>query len=90
MRMINKATKVAVSLAAVAVLGTSISACSSSSKSSSSSSSSASASSTVDPKAPLASVASLTGKSTAVKLDTGFTTALTTLGLTPSMLGTAP
>ncbi len=30
----------------------------------------------------------LTGKSTAVKLDSGFTTALTTLGLTPSMLGT--
>jgi hypothetical protein len=83
MRMI---TKVIVSVAAAAVVATSATACSSSSKSSSSSS--ASASSTVDPKAPLASVPNLTGQSTAVKLDSGFTTALTTLGLTPSMLGT--
>ena len=73
--------KVIVSIAAVAVLGASVAACSSSSKSSSASSAS------VDPKAPLASVANLTGVSTAVKLDSGFTSALTTLGLTPSMLG---
>src|ERR1700760_2463665 len=83
MRLITKAI---VSVAAVAVLGSSVAACSSSSKSSSSSS--ASASSTVDPKAPLASVANLTGQSTAVKLDPGFVSALTTLKLTPSILGT--
>jgi hypothetical protein len=77
-----------VTLAAAATLTTSIAACSSSSKSSDSSSS-ASASSTVDPKAPLAEVDNLTGKSTSVALDSGFVAALTTLGLTPSVLGTA-
>jgi hypothetical protein len=81
-------TKAIVTLAAAAAVSTSVAACSSSGGSSSSSSA-ASASSTVDPKAPLASVSSLTGKSTSVALDSGFVTALTTLGLTPTTLGTA-
>lgn len=38
---------------------------------------------------PLASVATLTGVDTQVKLDTGFTGALKTLGLTPGVIGTA-
>jgi hypothetical protein len=38
---------------------------------------------------PAAEVDSLTGKSTAVKLDAGFVSALTTLGLTPGVTGTA-
>ncbi len=40
-------------------------------------------------KKPVASIASLTGQSTSVKLDAGFTGALTSLGLTPGVLGTA-
>jgi hypothetical protein len=39
--------------------------------------------------APIAQVSSLTGESTSVKLDTGFTDALTSLGLTPGTVGTA-
>lgn len=38
--------------------------------------------------APVAAVPALKGGSTGVKLDSGFTDALTALGLTPSMLGT--
>jgi len=60
----------------------SIAACSSSSKSSSSSSS-------ADSTKPVATIAALSGTSTSVKLDSGFTGALTTLGLTPGVLGSA-
>jgi hypothetical protein len=74
----NKVMK-SVVVAGIAVLATvSIAACSSSSKSSSSS----------DTK-PVATIASLSGTSTSVKLDAGFTSALTSLGLTPGVLGTA-
>jgi hypothetical protein len=45
-------------------------------------------SSSAAPK-PAAEVDSLTGKSTAVKLDAGFVSALTSLGLTPGVTGTA-
>lgn len=38
--------------------------------------------------APVAQIKSLSGKSTSVKLDAGFTGALTTLGLTPGVVGT--
>ena len=38
---------------------------------------------------PVAEIDSLTGKSTSVKLDSGFTGALTSLGLTPGVVGTA-
>jgi hypothetical protein len=73
----------AVALAATAAL--SLAACGSSSGSSSSSSSSTKASA---PK-PVASIDSLTGNSTSVTLDKGFTDALTALKLTPGVVGTA-
>src|ERR1700712_3517784 len=40
-------------------------------------------------KKPVATIATLGGQSTSVKLDAGFTGALTSLGLTPGVLGTA-
>jgi hypothetical protein len=42
-----------------------------------------------DPSAPIANIASLSGQSTAVKLDAGFVSALTSLKLTPGVVGTA-
>lgn len=75
-------------LAAVALATTaaiSLAACGSSSDSSSSSSSSTKASA---PK-PVAAIDSLTGNSTSVTLDKGFTDALTALKLTPGTVGTA-
>jgi hypothetical protein len=72
----NKLMKTIVVTAAVAVASVSIAACSSSGSSSSD-------------KKPVATIASLTGESTSVKLDAGFTGALTTLGLTPGVLGSA-
>ena len=72
----NKLMKTIVVTAAVAVASVSIAACSSSGSSSSD-------------KKPVATIASLTGESTSVKLDSGFTGALTTLGLTPGVLGSA-
>jgi hypothetical protein len=76
-------------LAAVALATTaaiSLAACGSSSDSSSSSSSSSTKASA--PK-PVASIDSLTGNSTSVTLDKGFTDALTALKLTPGVIGTA-
>ena len=72
----NKLIKGIVVVAAAAVASVSIAACSSSGSSSSD-------------KKPVATIASLSGESTSVKLDSGFTGALTTLGLTPGVLGTA-
>jgi hypothetical protein len=72
----NKLSKYA-SVGLVAVLASlSIAACSSSS-------------SKKADTAPVATIAALSGNSTSVKLDAGFTTALTSLGLTPGVLGTA-
>jgi hypothetical protein len=73
-------------LATVALIGLPLSACGSESESSSSSSSSSKSASA--PK-PVASIDELTGVSTAVKLDKGFTDALTQLKLTPGVVGTA-
>ena len=42
-----------------------------------------------DSKAPVADIKSLSGQTTAVKLDSGFTDALTALKLTPGVVGTA-
>jgi hypothetical protein len=70
----RKAIKVILGIAAAAAVATTVSACSSSSSSS---------------KKPVAQIASLSGQSTSVKLDSGFTGALTTLGLTPGVLGSA-
>ncbi|MFF2555045.1 hypothetical protein ACFVUS_28855 [Nocardia sp. NPDC058058] len=62
-----------------------LSACSSDNSSSSSSSSTTA---TAAPQ-PVAQIDTLTGKSTAVALDKGFTDALTSLGLAPGVVGTA-
>jgi hypothetical protein len=80
----NISRKIAVGVAAGAIVAVALSACSSSTKSSSSSSS---ASDGV--VKPVAQIDSLTGKSTSVALDAGFTGALTTLGLTPGVVGKA-
>jgi hypothetical protein len=72
-----------VALASAAFLSVGVAACSDDSGSDNSSSSSKSA-----PK-PVASLDEVTGTSTAIKLDTGFTDALTTLGLTPGVTGDA-
>jgi hypothetical protein len=77
-------------LAAVALATTaaiSLAACGSSDDSSKSSSSSSTT--TVSAPKPLASIDSLTGNSTSVTLDKGFTDALTALKLTPGVTGTA-
>lgn len=71
-----------VALAGIAFLSVGVAACSSDSDSGSSSSSSSKSA----PK-PVASLDAVTGKSTAIKLDSGFTDALTTLGLTPGVTG---
>lgn len=66
-------TKAIIGLAAAGVLASSLAACSSSGG---------------DKKA-VATIPSLSGKSTSVKLDAGFVGALTTLKLTPGVVGTA-
>ena len=73
-------------LATVVLVGLPLSACGTDSESSSSSSSSSKSASA--PK-PVASIDELTGVSTAVKLDKGFTDALTHLKLKPGVVGTA-
>ena len=73
-------------LATVVLVGLPLSACGTDSESSSSSNSSSK--SAPAPK-PVASIDELTGVSTAVKLDKGFTDALTALKLTPGVVGTA-
>jgi hypothetical protein len=65
--------KIAVAVATAAALALSISACSSSGSD----------------KKPVANITTLSGQSTSVLLDSGFTAALKTLGLTPGTLGTA-
>ena len=73
-------------LATVALIGLPLSGCGTDSESSSSSSSSSK--SAPAPKA-VASIPELTGVDTAIKLDKGFTDALTQLKLTPGVVGTA-
>ena len=73
-------------LATVALIGLPLSACGTESESSSSSSSSSK--SAPAPK-PVASIDELTGVSTAIKLDKGFTDALASLKLTPGVTGDA-
>ena len=74
-------------LATVALIGLPLSACGSESESSSSSSSSSSKS--ASPVKAVASIPELTGEDTAIKLDKGFTDALTALKLTPGVVGSA-
>ncbi len=80
----NRKFLAGIALAAVAAFP--LAACSSSDSGGSSSSSKSSSSSA--PK-PLASINALTGKDTAVALDKGFTDALTSLKLTPGVVGDA-
>ena len=76
--------------AALAMLAVpAIAACGSSSDSSASDSSSSSASASASAPKPVASIDSLTGNNTQIKLDTGFTDALTSLKLTPGVTGDA-
>jgi hypothetical protein len=72
-------------LAVAAIVAVPLSACSSSDSSGSDSSSSSSASA---PK-PVAAIDALSGKDTAIALDKGFTDALTSLKLTPGVVGDA-
>ena len=74
-----------IALAAVAAFP--LAACSSSDSSDSASSSSSE--SKVSVAKPVARINALSGKDTAVKLDPGFTDALTSLGLTPGVVGDA-
>ena len=81
--------RLGVGVAAAAALSVSLAACGSSESSDSSSSSESSSSAAPKPAAPLASIDALKGQDTAVKLDSGFTDALTQLKLTPGVVGTA-
>jgi hypothetical protein len=86
----DRSKRLVAGLAAAAALSVSLAACSSgTSAASSSSSKSSSSSSKVQAPKPLAVIPALTGKATAVKLDKGFTDALTSLKLTPGVVGTA-
>ncbi|MCW2758432.1 MAG: hypothetical protein JWO46_2178, partial [Nocardioidaceae bacterium] len=78
-------------LAATAVAGMafSLAACGSSNDSSTSSSSDSSSTTKASAPKPVASLDAIAGKTTAVKLDQGFADALTTLKLTPGVVGTA-
>ncbi|ARJ05221.1 hypothetical protein DVJ78_12560 [Humibacter sp. BT305] len=79
-------TKAVIGAAAAGALAFSLAACSGSSSSDTGSASSPSASST---PTPVASIPELTGKMTQVTVDKGFLDALTSLGLTPGVVGTA-
>ncbi|MCW2849795.1 MAG: hypothetical protein JWR90_3769 [Marmoricola sp.] len=81
----SKSRRTIAAIALIATTGLSAAACGSSSDSSSSSSSSTKVSA---PK-PVAAIDSLKGNDTAVTLDQGFVDALTSLKLTPGVVGTA-
>ncbi len=87
MRTMNR--KTIAGLAATALIALPLSACSSSDDASASSASSSSSSKPASPPKPVAVVDALTGESTAIKLDKGFTDALTALKLTPGVVGSA-
>lgn len=83
-------SKSLLSVAAATIIGLSLAACSSEPDTSSSTSGNSETSSESAP-APeaMAQISMLTGESTAVALDQGFVDALTTLGLTPGVVGGA-
>ncbi|HEV7948605.1 MAG TPA: hypothetical protein VGP24_02445 [Glaciihabitans sp.] len=82
----RKFNKLAVSLTTAGILVAGLAACSSTGASTETPSSSSSASTTPE---PLASIPALAGVDTQVTLDAGFVEALTTLGLTPGVIGGA-
>lgn len=73
-------------IAGIALLAVPLAACSSTDEAASSGSDSSSSASA--PK-PVAAIDAVTGRDTAIKLDTGFTDALTSLKLTPGVVGDA-
>ena len=83
----RKFQKVTVGIITAGLLVAGLAACSS--PASSGTAPAAKASSAPAMQKPLASIPSLTGVDTAVLLDAGFASALTTLGLTPGTVGTA-
>ena len=87
MRTMNR--KTIAGLAVTALVALPLSACSNGDEASAASSSSSSASKPASPPKPVAVVDALTGESTAIKLDKGFTDALTALKLTPGVVGSA-
>lgn len=87
MKNISRTKRTFVAVAGLAMLAVPLAACGSSDDSSNASSSSSSSAAPA-PK-PVASIDALTGDDTAIKLDQGFTDALTTLKLTPGVVGTA-
>ena len=84
----TRGRKAFASVALVAAATMSMAACGSSSDTTSASASSSTATEQKAPK-PVASIDSLTGNDTQVTLDQGFVDALTTLKLTPGVVGTA-
>ena len=85
MRYLNKNSKMVAGLAAAALLALPLAGCGSDDPVSATESNSSNAS---DPE-PVAQVEGLSGKSTAVQLDAGFVDALTSLKLTPGVVGDA-
>ncbi len=80
--------KIPIALLSTGVLAFGVAACGNSDESSSSTTSSSSSSQKADVK-PVAEIPSLTGETTAVKLDSGFVDALTQLKVTPAPVGDA-
>ena len=80
--------KISIALLSTGVLAFGVAACGSDDESSSSTTSSSSSSQKADVK-PVAEIPSLTGETTAVKLDSGFVDALTQLKVTPGPVGDA-
>ncbi|PRY67298.1 hypothetical protein B0I08_107194 [Glaciihabitans tibetensis] len=85
----RKVTKLAVSITSASILVLGMAACSSTASTSESSPSSSSSSEAETNPTPLASIPALAGVDTQVTLDAGFVEALTTLGLTPGVIGGA-
>jgi hypothetical protein len=85
----RKFTQAAVGLATAGLLVAGLAACSSGTSSTDTSTKSSSSSSDSATPKPVASIPTLTGVDTAVLLDANFVAALTSLGLTPGVVGTA-
>ena len=81
----NRSRKYFAGIALAAVAALPLAACSSTDSATTSSSSSSSSDAKI--AKPIARINALTGDTTAVALDTGFTDALTSLGLTPGVVG---
>lgn len=84
----RKFTKMAVSLTSAGILVAGLAACSTTSSDSTTESDAPTETATSEPT-PLASIPALDGVDTQVTLDAGFVDALTTLGLTPGVIGGA-